>query len=53
MMNDRRPLNIILSINPKYVDNIPYGEKSYEFRKRIYNNSIERELIKHAKEGCI
>ena len=38
-------MNIILSIRPKYCKKIISGEKRIEFRKRIFSNADEVELV--------
>jgi len=37
--------SILLSINPQHVDNILKGQKSYEFRKTLCKQKVDKILI--------
>lgn len=38
-------MRVLLSIKPKYVDKILFGEKKYEFRKIIFREEEVREMV--------
>jgi predicted transcriptional regulator len=39
------PMNVLLSIKPKYVEEILNGNKKYEFRKSIFKCKEKLEMI--------
>lgn len=38
-------MNLIISIKPKFVNKIIFGEKKYEFRRKIYKKEVEKIYI--------
>ena len=45
MENEGPPMNVLLSMKPKYVEKVLSGEKKYEFRKRIWKKEVDRVFI--------